>query len=287
MKTRPGENLTAYLFLTPYLALFALFLAVPTLIGVLLSFFDWGIVGSPKWVGLANYAEMIADEQFWNAAGNTLYFVLLTAAPMVVLGLGLAVLLNRRLPGTTLARIAVFAPYVVMVSVVGILWRWVYDTNFGVLNYYLQMIHLPAIAWLTDPRWAMPVVAITSIWWMVGVNAVIYLAGLQDIPAELYEAARIDGATGWASFRRLTIPLLLPVHVFVIPMSVIVTLKVFGQVYVMTNGGPFGKTITLVQYLYIMGFDHFRLGYASAIACVVFALTFALTLLQLKALKAI
>jgi multiple sugar transport system permease protein len=283
------RNRTAYLFLTPYLVIFVLFLLLPAIAGFGISFTNWRILGDPQWVGLDNFKAIFQDPMFWLAFRNTLTFTLETVPPLVIGGLGLAVLLNTKLRGRLLVRTISFIPYAIMVTVVGILWRWIYDQNFAPLNYYLSSLvpGLRGTPWLTSIRNAMPAVAITTVWWQVGTNMIIYLAGLQEIPQELYEAARVDGANGIQQFRFITLPSLYLMHVFVIPMSVISSLRVFGQVMVMTNGGPIGATYTVVQHLYSKGWIEQFMGQASAVGVFLFVITLLFTLFQLRGMRAL
>jgi multiple sugar transport system permease protein len=283
------RNTTAYLFLAPYLIIFALFLLLPALAGFGISFTSWRILGDPKWIGLKNFTGMFQDPQFWQAFRNTLSFTGLTVPILVGGGLGLAVLVNTRLRGRIIARTMIFIPYAIMVTVVGVLWRWIYDQNFGLLNFYLGGIipTMKTTPWLTSIQWALIAVALTTIWWQIGTNMIIYLAGLQEIPRELYEAARVDGANAFQQFRYITIPGLYLIHIFVIPMSIISSLRIFGQVMVMTNGGPIGSTYTLVQHLYSKGWINQFMGEASAVGVFLFLITLLFTLLQLRAFRAL
>ncbi len=284
-----GRNTTAYLFLLPYLLVFFLFLLLPALAGFGISFTDWRILGDPRWVGFQNFESMFDDAQFWQAFRNTLVFAVLTVPPLVGGGLGLAVLLNTKLRGRLVARTVAFIPYVLMVTVIGVLWRWIYDRNFGLLNFYLGGIFpsMRQTPWLTSITLALPAIAMTTVWWQIGTNMIIYLAGLQEIPQELYDAARVDGANGLQQFRYITLPSLYLMHIFVIPMSVISSLRVFGQVVVMTNGGPIGSTYTLVQHLYSRGWVNQFMGEASAVGVFLFAITLFFTVLQLRYFRAL
>lgn len=279
-------DFVAYSFLGPYLILFIVFLLGPAIFGIGISFTHWDIMGSPSLAGTSNFRQIFSDPLFRQSIVNTLYFVALTVAPLVVLGLALALLLNSRLHGKAIARTIVFLPHVVMVSAVGIIWVWIYDTNFGLLNNYLTKLGLPAFGWLTDPNIAMPALAITTIWWTVNTNMIIYLAALQDIPQELYEAGMLDGAGSWSLFRHITLPMLIPVNVFVVPLTVIGSWRVFGQSYVMTRGGPEGRTFFLAQYIYLTAFQNFEMGPASAAAVVLLGIVLVFTLLQLWAMRA-
>lgn len=277
-----------YLFMLPYLLAFFFFLFLPALAGAGISLTDWRILGTPNFVGLDNYETVLGDRMFWLALKNTLAFTAITVIPMVAGGLLLAVLLNQKLRGRVLTRTVIFLPYAIMVTVVGVLWRWIYDRNFGLANFYItRPFGAAPIAWLTSPEWALIAVAITTVWWQIGTNMVIYLAGLQEIPEELYDAAKVDGANALQRLVHITIPSLRLVHIFVIPMSVITSMRVFGQVIVMTQGGPFGSTYTLVQHLYAVGWVNFRQGEAAAVGVILFALTFLLTLLQLRYFRAL
>ena len=296
---RKKSGIVPYLFLAPYLIVFLFFMLLPAVFGVYTSFTRWDILGTPHWIGLQNYRYILDDPMFAKAFNNTIQFTLMTVPPLVIGGLLMAVLFNQPLRGRNIGRTVVFIPFAIMVTVVGILWRWIYDRNFGLLNYYLDSTGLAdliqtaglaeffkmrkgLIPWLTNPKWALPSVAITTIWWQVGTNMIIYLAGLQEIPKELYEAAQIDGANALQRFRHITLPGLHLMHMFVIPMSVISSLRVFGQVQVMTQGGPIGSTYTLVQHLYTIGWVNFRMGEAAAIGVILFVITFVFTLLQLR-----
>ncbi len=283
---RRQRDLSAYMFLAPYLLLFSLFLLLPAVVGIFTSFTDWSISGTPHWIGLANYQTIFKDPLFLQSFTNTFYFVLLAAIPLIVVGLLLALLVNQNLRGRTLVRTIIFLPYVVSVSVVGIIWVWIFDRTFGLFNFYLTPLRInPPIGWLTDVNAAMPALAATTIWWTVNANMIIYLAGLQDIPEELYEAARIDGATRWQLFRFITIPMLLPVNAFVIPTTVIACWRVFGQAFVMTKGGPQGRTFVIAQYIYQTAFQNFRMGQAAAAAVILLIVTLIFTVVQLRAMK--
>jgi multiple sugar transport system permease protein len=283
-----GRSTTAYLFLLPYLIVFILFLLLPAIAGFVISFTDWRILGTPHWIALGNYQSIFADKQFWQAFRNTLAFTGMTVPALVAGGLGLAVLLNMRLRGRIISRTVIFIPYAIMVTVVGILWRWIYDQNFGLLNFYLGSIlpELHNLSWLTSVQRALPAIALTTFWWQVGTNMIIYLAGLQEIPEELYDAARVDGANAFQQFRYITLPSLYLMHIFVIPTSVISSLRVFGQVMVMTAGGPIGSTYTIVQHLYNRGWVNQYMGEAAAVGVFLFAITFILTMMQMRFFRA-
>jgi multiple sugar transport system permease protein len=228
---------------------------------------------------VANYRALWHDPLFWVSAKNTLAFTAMAGPTLVVGGLALAMLLDQPFHGRNLARVLVFAPYAVMSAVVGVLWNWLYDTNFGIINYYLRLLGLPAVAWLTNERVALAAIALTTVWWTVGYNVVIYLAGLQDIPTELQEAAIVDGATSWQRFWSITLPLLTPTTYAVVILTLINTGQVFDQIYVMTAGGPGTATLTLVQYMYYQAFQTYNLGYGAGVAYATFVGLLLLTLM--------
>jgi ABC-type sugar transport system permease subunit len=276
-------GLTPWLFLAPYVLVFLAFFLVPAVWSAVLSLTDWKIVGTPRFVGLRNYGRLFTDPLFYTALKNTVVYTAIIVPLMAVVGLGLALLLNQPLRGRVVTRTCVFGSYVVMVSVVGILWRWVLDpTGAGVVNYYLGLVGLGPWAWLAATETAMLSIILATVWWTAGYNMVLYLAGLQDIPVPVREAARIDGATGWQEFWHVTLPMLRPVTFFVVVMSVAKSFQVFGQVYVMTQGGPSNSTLTVVNYLYVVGFTWFEMGYAAAIAYALFALLLVITVVQFR-----
>lgn len=280
---RTEERLTAYLFIAPYLVLFVAFLAVPVVYGFWISLHDWHVLGRERpFVGLANYQALLQDDLFHRAVVNTAYFALLTVLPGNAVSLLLALGLNSRIRGETVFKTLYYLPVVLSVAVTAIIWRWLYSTEFGILNHYLSLLGGPRLAWLNSPKLAMPSLALMSIWWGAGGNMLIYLAGLRGIPEEYYEAARIDGAGTWARFRHVTLPLLRPALLFCLVMSLIGSSQVFGQSYILTGGGPHYSTLTVVLYMYQTGFSLYRMGYACAVAYVLFALVLGLTIVQFR-----
>jgi ABC-type sugar transport system permease subunit len=278
-----GAGLAPWLFLAPYLLVFLGFFLLPALWSAVLSLTDWKIVGTPRFVGMKNYMRLFNDPLFHTAVKNTVAYTAIIVPLMALVGLGLALLLNQPLRGRVVTRTAVFASYVVMVSVVGITWRWILDpTGAGIVNYYLGTLGLDPLPWLAAPETAMLSIIIATMWWTAGYNMILYLAGLQDIPVAVREAARIDGANAWQEFRHVTLPMLKPVTFFVVVMSIAKSFQVFGQVYVMTQGGPSNSTLTIVNYLYVVGFTWFEMGYAAAIAYALFALLLVITVIQFR-----
>ncbi len=274
-----------WVMLGPYLASLLLFFLVPFLVAVAVSFTQWSIIGEPQFIGVANYLKAIHDPTVLQATWNTFYYVVLQASTLIVLGLGLALLLNAAIPGRLLARTAVVMPYVISVAVMGILWRWIFEPNFGILNHYLGLIGIPRIWWLTDTVQAMPSIVIANWWWSAGFNTVTYLAGLQGIPRELYEAASTDGAARWSLFRHVTLPSLRPVTFYVIVIDTITSFQMFGESFVMTQGGPLGATTTLTYRLYSAAFDELELGYAAALSVVFLAAIVALTIVEFRVIQ--
>lgn len=283
MTQRTEERLTGYLFIAPYLALFVAFLAIPVVYGFYISLHDWHVLGQARpFVGLANYRALLQDDLFHKALLNTAYFALLTVLPGNTASLLLAMGLNSRVRGETFFKTLYYLPVVLSVAVTAIIWRWLYSTEFGIINHYLAALGGPRLAWLNSPQLAMPSLALMSIWWGAGGNMLIYLAGLRGIPDEYYEAARMDGAAAWARFLHVTLPLLRPTLLFCLVMSVIGSSQVFGQSYILTGGGPHYSTLTVVLYMYQTGFSLYRMGYACAVAYVLFGLVLGLTVIQYR-----
>ncbi|TCL58813.1 multiple sugar transport system permease protein [Hydrogenispora ethanolica] len=276
------DNVIGYVFLAPFLIFLFLFMILPIFQGLYMSFFDWNALTPPAFVGLGNFQTMFGEVDFWSSLWHTVYFVIISTLPLVGLGLAIALGLNRSFRGKTIARGLFFFPYLLTVSVVATIWRWVLQEHFGLLNYYLGKLGAASLKWLGDPNLAMISIALATLWWTVGFNVVVFLAALQEIPEQLYEAARIDGATPWQLFRHITLPQLQTSLTFVFITQIIASFQVFGQVNVMTGGGPFGSTRTLVQYIYEQGFKYLKMGYASAVAYLLFAIMFVCTALQWK-----
>ena len=267
-------------FLSPWLLTFALFGAYPLLFSLLVSFADYDpLGGSLNWIGAANYARALRDPVFWQSLKVTLYFVAGTIPFTTTLALALALLLNRPLKGRGFFRASFFLPTVVSLVVVSLIFKQVYSP-FGLLNAFARALGLGGHSWLQDPATALPAVMLMDVWAAVGYYMVIYLAGLQTIPAELYEAAALDGSDGWRRHRHITLPLLLPTTLFVVVINTIRSLQVFIEIYVMTQGGPLDSTRTTVFYLYEQAFRYNEMGYASAIAYLLFVIVMLASLVQ-------
>jgi len=275
----------AYGFLAPFGLFFGVFTLAGIVFGLYLSFTEWGIMGSPEWVGLENYARALDDSWVPLVWLNTVKYTLMVVPVSTVLGLLLAVFVNQRLPGYVAARVCFYAPRVVAVTVVSLVWVWLLDTRFGLVNIFLSTFGIPKIPWLTTQRWVLFGVGLTSVWWISGYNMVILLAGLQGIPEELRESATIDGATAPQVFWHIVLPLLRPSLSLVVTLGLIMGFRVFGQVYVMTAGGPAGASSTVIWYIFDQGFREYRLGYAAALSILLFLTIFAVTLIQQRFLR--
>ena len=281
------STLTPYLFLLPGLALFAVFRLYPLLDGLRLSFTN-ARLGRAQYafVGLANYQKLLDDTRFHVSLVNTAFYAVASTLPILAVPLALAIALNRGIALRTFLRGAFFFPFTLSVVTVGLAWLWLLDPVVGPLNYYLRALGLPARSWLADPTTAMWAIILTSVWWVTGYYLVIYLAGLQDIPRDLYEAAALDGAGGWRSFWAITLPLLRPVFLFVFVTHIIGSFQIFGQVFILTQGGPGDATRTVVQHLYETAFQNFfQFGSASAMAWVLFGVILVFSLLQFRLLR--
>jgi multiple sugar transport system permease protein len=285
MSTR--EARAAYLFMLPSLMILAVFVFWPIIQAFLLSFYHWSFGSSvQEWAGLDNYQRLIPDARVANAFRNTLYYTVITVPVGMVVALGLALALNEKLPARGLLRAAFFLPVIGSFAIIAIIWSFLFDPDIGLLAYWLKVAGLPVTGWLRDPDWAMPVVILVSIWKNLGFNMVIFLAGLQGIPETLYEAARVDGASAWQRFWKITLPMLRPTTLFVLVISVIGAFQVFDPVYVLTpGGGPLHSTETVVSYIYHQGIELIDISYASTIGVVLFVIVFVLTLFQLRILR--
>lgn len=277
-----SDNFWAVIFLSPNFIVFLTFILLPVIASFGLSFTQWDLLGSIQWVGLGNYQQLISDQVFWKVFWNTIYYTIGTVPLGIIIALLLAIALNQPIKGIKLFRAAYFLPVIASNVAVAVVWQWLYNPEFGLLNYLLGLIGIDGPAWLSSTTWAMPAVIATSIWKGLGFNMLLFLAGLQGIPETYYEAAEIDGAGWWVKFKNVTIPLLSPTTFFVVVMSIINSFQVFDQIYIMTAGGPARSTSVLVHYLYQNAFEYFKMGYASTIAYVLFFLVFIVTMIQLR-----
>ena len=278
------KNWTAYLFLAPGLLHFLIFTLFAVSFAFYISFHKWNIIQPAKpFIGFDNYVRLFHDPRFLRAVTNTFLFMI--GVPLnLIAGLSVALLLNTKVRGQGLYRTLFYIPVVTPLVVSSIIWKWVYQGDYGLLNYYLLKFHIieQKIFWLADPNLALPALIIMGIWGGTGGTMVIYLAGLQSIPEEMYDAAKVDGANAWQRLLYITIPLLRPTTFFLTITGVIGTFQIFTEVYIMTNGGPLNRTTTIGFYLYDRAFRQLDMGYATAMAFVLFAMIFVFTLLQWK-----
>jgi multiple sugar transport system permease protein len=275
-----GRYIALAVLLLPSLIGMGAFYLLPVAASLVLSFAEWDLLTPIKWIGLDNYAAILNDGTMWQALRNTILFILGYLPSVVVLGLALALLLNRRLNGRTIFRAIYFVPVVTSWVAVSLIWKWLLNPQYGLINYGLSLIGIKGPGWLFDPSWALPGVILTSIWKDMGFVTVIYLAGLQEIPEHLFEAAALDGATPWQRFRTITWPMLAPTTFFVTSISLISSFQVFDQVWIMTQGGPAGATSTMVELIYKNAFSYSKMGYASAISWILFLFIFTVTIAQ-------
>lgn len=282
-----SEVRAAFLFLVPAMTMIALFFFIPVAAAVVLSLTDFdiyslGATANTRFVALKNYAELMGNPLLWKSLANTLYFSLVAGPLTMIAGLATALLLNAKLARwKPIFRTVYFAPAVTTIVAVAIVWRYLYHPRVGLLNRALELIGIEAIDWLGDARWAMPAIILLGVWRNFGYTAVLMLAGLQNVPEELYEAARIDGAGPVRQLCSITLPMMMPTFIFVGVITGIGYLQIFAEPYVMTpDGGPLNSTLTIVMFMYREGFRWWNMGYAAAIAFILFALVIAASLLQ-------
>ncbi len=282
-RLRRRETSAAFGFLLPNLIGFAAFTFLPVFAALVISFTDWDLLTPPAWAGFENYRKLAVDPLFRQVLRNTALYVLGTVPLQMALALGVAMALNQRIPGQLFFRTAYFMPVVASTVAVALVWRWIFNYDFGLLNSFLYMIGIQDPPnWLGSTRWALVSVIIMSIWQQVGYSMVLFLAGLQGVPQQLYEAAKIDGAGLWARFFFITLPMLSATTFFVLVIGVINSFQVFDQAFIMTQGGPANATNTIVYNIYQNAFQFFNMGYASAMAWVLFAIIFVVTLMQFR-----
>ncbi|MBC7736891.1 MAG: sugar ABC transporter permease [Candidatus Saccharibacteria bacterium] len=286
LKNRRNELFAAAVLMTPFLIIYGWMFIYPTLQMIRLSFTDAPLIGDGQWVGFKNYIRMFADPVFKKAVWNTSYFVILTVVPGTAVALGIALMVSRlsgRMQSIVLS--AFFLPYVLPVTVVYLIWDWLTNVQFGILQYVIEPIMgRPINIWRTLP-WFMPSAAIVTIWWTNGFSILLFLSGLRNIPRELYEAAELDGATRWQMFARLTWPLIWPVTVLCLTIQLILQLKIFDQVYLFSVGGRTQATMVMVQYIFEQAFQKNAGGYSATIAVALFAIVVAFSVLQFQLLR--
>ena len=272
-------------FVLPFLLVYAAFVLWPLVYGLGMSFFDTSLVrDESEFVGLANYAQLFADPEVWRTLGVTVLFTIGSTIPLVVIALVMALLVQTGVRGQWFWRFAYFAPFLLPVATVVLIWQWLFSGDYGLINAALTGIGLPEVGWLSDPAVGLWSVVLLTVWWTIGFNFLLYLAALQAIPAQLYEAAEIDGAGGWRRLFGITLPLLNRTTGLVIVLQVLASLKLFDQAYILfrANGGPGGSATPILQYVYDTGFTDYRLGYASAISYVFFVLIILIALVQAR-----
>jgi multiple sugar transport system permease protein len=274
------DSTWAVLLLLPNIIGFLVFTFLPVIASFLLSFTRWDMLSPIQWVGLENYNALLLDDTFIKVFWNTIYFSAVSVPAGIVISLLLAVALDQNIRFKKFYRAAYFLPVVTSMVAVAVVWQWIYNPEYGILNYFLSWFGVQGPDWLTSTLWAMPAVILTSVWKGLGFNMLIFLAGLQAIPESYYEAADMDGARRRHKFFFITLPLLSPTTFFVTVMSFISSFQVFDTVFLMTQGGPARSTSVIVHYLYENAFRYFNMGYASAMAYILFFMVFVITLVQ-------
>jgi multiple sugar transport system permease protein/alpha-1,4-digalacturonate transport system permease protein len=280
------NTVVGWSFLLPNFLGFAVFTLVPVAVLFYLAFTSWNVFGAAKWVGTANFTRMLHDASFWTALKNTAYYTVFHIPLTLAASLALALLLNRKIRGAAFFRTAAFLPYITSIVAIAVVWNMLFSPDFGPINQLLRSLgvdHPPG--WTTSATWSMPAVIIVGTWREMGYYMLLFLAGLQTIPTELYEAARMDGASAWQRLRNVTIPSLRHTTFFVTVLLTIGSFKVFDLILVLTNGGPGQSTLVLSQYIYQKGFVENQFGYASCISIVLFGICFLITVLQFLANK--
>lgn len=279
------DNIVGYLFFSPWLIGLVLFNIIPILSAIYYSFTEYSVLQPPRWIGLGNFYQMLyADELFWKAVYNTLYYAIFSVPLGLIFAIVLAMFLNYKVWGLTFFRATFFLPSIVPGVAAAVVWAWILHPEYGIINDMLGRLGIPGPPWLTSEVWSKPAFILMSLWG-VGSTAIIFLAALQDMPLHLYEAAEIDGANLFQRARYVTMPLLTPAIFFNLIMGVIGALQIFTQVYVISDGGPVWSTLFYVFYLYRQGFQYFNMGYASALSLVLFVITLIFTLILMMTSK--
>lgn len=286
MRKRTGRLESRHLrngliFASPWLIGFALFISYPFFASLYYSLTQFAGFGSPHWVGLSNYGELLSHDLFATSLYNTLVYSAMAIPSNIVVGIGIAMLLNMKVKGMAIYRTIFYLPTIVPVVASAILWMWLFNPNIGLINHLLRMIGLPGPGWITDVNWSKPSLVIMN-WWRLGGPIIIYLAGLQNVPQQLYEAAELDGAGMWKKFLHVTLPMLTPVIFFNLIMGLIGSFQYFTEAYIITSGGPANSTLFYSLYLYRQGFTYLNMGYASAMAWILFLMILTCTFLLFR-----
>jgi multiple sugar transport system permease protein len=284
-RRRRDDRRVAWLFIAPVLIGFAVFYLYPTVRGVWWSFTDYSLLGDPAFVGMKNYAAVLQDKEFWNSMGVTLYYVIVNVTTQTALALLLAALMHR-LTRSVMLRTTLLLPWLVPNVTVGLVWLWLLDTNLGFVNHLITSMGLPAVGFFTNPALGIPTISIVNTWAFTGYTALLFYAGMLQIPSDLYESASLDGAGEWRLFTRITLPLLRPVMALVLVVSLIGSFQIFDTVAVTTKGGPVNATRVIYYYIYQQAFTFFHMGYAATMAIVLVVILGVLTAVQLRLLRA-
>lgn len=282
MTKKKNSKTGAFWYLLPYFSLYGLFFFLPAILIFPISLTDWSIVGSPKFVGIENYINVFSDRMFLRSLQNTVTYTLVVTLILTTISLGLAILLNQKLRGVIISRTIVIMPYVISSAVTGILWKWMFDRNFGILNTYVQQIGFQPISWLSNPNIALWSIILVNVWWSVGFNTITFLAALQGIPEDLPQAAKVDGANPFQIFWYVTLPQLRPIILYLVVLCAANSFQMFDEAFVITQGGPLGSTATLVFQIYKEAFMNFRIGYSSAWSVITMLMILIITAIQMR-----
>ena len=277
---RRGETMAGYLFLMPNFVGFVVFMLFPIIFAFYIMLTDWSLAKEPAFVGLENFETMVNDRLFWKSLGNSFYYTFVAVPTGIFIAFWLALALNRKMRGIIFFRTVYFLPQITLTVAAATIWRWIYQPEIGMINHMLDIFGIDGPKWIHDTKWAMPSVIIMSNWQGIGFAMLILLAGLQGIPEEYYEAASIDGASGWQRMRFVTLPMLTPALFFVVVTSLIGAFQSFDQFYVLTQGGPAHATTPLTLYIFQNAFSFFKMGYGAALAAVLFVIILVITVIQ-------
>jgi multiple sugar transport system permease protein len=285
-KSKNKQIATILLFMLPALILLLAFWFIPMVVSLFISFTDWDYI-SPKFsfVGLENYSNLLTDKEFYKVLINTLTFAVFTVLPTMAIGLGLALVLQKKVVGNTFYKAIIFSPWVTPMVAVSIVWSWIFQPEVGLLNFILSGFGIPKIDWLGSSSWAMPAVMIVTVWKGIGWVMIFYLEALQRVPADLYESASIDGAPKWRRFRYVTLPMISPTTFFLLIVTTIDALQAYDQIQVLTQGGPAGSTRTMLYMYYQLAFEQFNMGQATAVSTLLVLITALLSVIQFFASK--
>ena len=277
---RRGETIAGYLFLAPNFFGFIIFMLFPILFAFYIMLTDWSLAKEPQFIGLKNFETMVNDRIFWKSLTNSFYYTFIAVPTGIFIAFWLALALNRKMRGIIFFRTVYFLPQITLTVAAATIWRWIYQPEIGLINHILELVGIDGPKWIHDTKWAMPSVIIMSNWQGIGFAMLILLAGLQGIPEEYYEAASIDGASGWQRMRFVTLPMLTPALFFVVVTSLIGAFQAFDQFYILTQGGPAHATTPLTLYIFQNAFSFFKMGYGAALAAVLFVIILIITIIQ-------